>query len=65
MIKESSTVEEAIKESLAGLFDKRIASGDSRPCGPHDMAPIYEKVFNVEPSELREESFLSRQGGQD
>ena len=60
MIKESKTVEEAIKEMLAGFFDKRRASGDSRPCGPHDMAPIYEKVFNIESSELRDERFLSR-----
>lgn len=60
LIKESKTVEEAIKEMLAGFFDKRRASGDSRPCGPHDMAPIYEKVFNIKPSELRDERFLSR-----
>lgn len=60
MIKESKTVEEAIKEGLAGVFDKRRASGDSRPCGPHDMAPIYEEVFGIEPSELRDERFLSR-----
>lgn len=24
------------------------------------MAPIYEKVYNIEPSELRDERFLSR-----
>lgn len=60
MIKEPKTVEGAIKERLAGFFDKRRASGDSRPCGPHDMAPICEKVFNIEPSELRDERFLSR-----
>lgn len=60
LIKESRTVEEAIKKMLAGFFDKRRASGDSRPCGPHDMAPIYEKVFNIKPSELRDERFLSR-----
>lgn len=53
-------MEEAIHERLVGFFDKRRASGDSRPCGPHDMAPIYEKVFNIEPSELRNEHFLSR-----
>lgn len=60
LIKASKTVEQAIHERLAGFFDKRKASGDSRPCGPHDMAPIYENVFNVEPSELRDERFLSR-----
>lgn len=60
VIQESKTVEEAIHQRLAGFFDKRRASGDSRPCGPHDMAPIYEKVFKIEPSELRDERFLSR-----
>lgn len=60
LIKESKTVEEAIKEMLAGFFDKRKASGDSRPCGPHDMAPIYERVFNIKASELQDERFLSR-----
>lgn len=49
MIKESNTVEEAIKERLAGLFDKRRASGDSQPCDPRDIAPIHEKVFNIGP----------------
>lgn len=54
MVREPNTVEEAIKERMAGFFDKRRASGDSRLCGPHDMAPIYEKVFNIEPSEFWE-----------
>lgn len=60
VIKKSKTVEEAIYERLASFFDDRRASGDSRPCGPHDKASIYEKVFNIEPSELRDERFLSR-----
>lgn len=60
LIKESKTAEEAIKGMLAGFFDKRKASGDSRPCGPHDMAPIYERVFNIKASELQDERFLSR-----
>ena len=54
------TVEEAIKERLSGFFDKRRASGDSRPCGPHDMAAIYENVFGIQHSELQDERFLSR-----
>lgn len=56
----SLTVEEAIKEKLVGFFDKRKASGDSRPCGPHDMAPIYESVFEINQNELKEERFSSR-----
>jgi hypothetical protein len=58
--KEPKTVEEAIKERLAGFFDKRKASGDSRPCGPHDMTPIYESVFGIHHSELQDERFLGR-----
>jgi hypothetical protein len=58
--RELKTVEDAIKERLVGFFDKRRASGDSRPCGPHDMAPIYESVFNIKHSELADAQFLSR-----
>jgi hypothetical protein len=54
------TVEEAIKTRLAKFFEKRRASGDSRPCGPHDMVPIYERVFGVQKSELEDERFLGR-----
>lgn len=56
----SMTIEEAIKNRLANFFDKRKASGDSRPCGPHDMAPIYEKVFGISNAEIQDERFLSR-----
>ena len=54
------TIEEAIKERLSGFFDKRRASGDARPCGPHDMAPVYESIFGISRSELQDERFLSR-----
>ena len=54
------TVEEAIHNRLANFFDKRRASGDSRPCGPHDMVPIYLNVFGIGKHELRNERFLSR-----
>ncbi|RYP64672.1 hypothetical protein DL769_006580 [Monosporascus sp. CRB-8-3] len=53
-------VEEAIHASLANFFDKRRASGDARPCGPHDMAPIFEAVFGISKEELLDEKFLSR-----
>lgn len=60
IVEREVTVEEAIKERLAGFFEKRRASGDSRPCGPHDMAPIYERVFGIEKRELEDERFLGR-----
>ena len=53
-------VEDAIHSRLASFFDKRRASGDSRPCGPHDMVPIYASVFGIDNGELKDERFLSR-----
>ncbi len=54
------TIEGAIKAHLLGFLDKRKASGDSRPCGPHDLGPIYKSVFGVSEEELKDEKFLSR-----
>ena len=54
------TIEEAIKTRLSTFFDKRRASGDARPCGPHDMGPIYLAVFGIGKGELKDEKFLSR-----
>ncbi|KXH29138.1 UMTA methyltransferase [Colletotrichum simmondsii] len=34
------TVEEAIETVMNGFLEERRASGDARPCGPHDLAPI-------------------------
>ncbi|KAK1640151.1 hypothetical protein BDP81DRAFT_419455 [Colletotrichum phormii] len=47
------TVEEAIKTVMNGFLDKRRASGDARPCGPHDLAPIYAALFGVHLSEFQ------------
>ncbi|KEQ73588.1 hypothetical protein M436DRAFT_72873 [Aureobasidium namibiae CBS 147.97] len=49
-----------IKGCLENFFEKRRASGDARPCDPHDMGPIYLAVFGVSKEELRDEKFLSR-----
>lgn len=54
------TVEEAIHSSLSDFFDKRNASGDARPCGPHDMVPVYGRVLGIQKDELKDERFLSR-----
>lgn len=56
---EEMTIEEAIKGRLERCFEKRRASGDSRPCGPHDLAPIYE-VFGILRSGILGEGFLGR-----
>lgn len=54
------TVEDAIKFYLSSFLEKRKASGDSRPCGPHDLAPVYEFVFGISKEELSDEGFLRR-----
>ena len=59
-VQDSSTVEEAIYARLQNFFEKRKASGDARPCGPHDMFPIYGSVFGISKEELNDERFLSR-----
>ena len=54
------TVEEMIHHFLSDFFDKRKSSGDARPCGPHDMVPIYGRVFGIQKEELKNDRFLSR-----
>ncbi|KAK1466695.1 UMTA methyltransferase [Colletotrichum melonis] len=54
------TVEEAIETVMNGFLDKRRASGDARPCGPHDLAPIYAALFGIHLLELQSQQF--RQG---
>ena len=57
---EDATIEEVIHSRLSNFFVKRKASGDARPCGPHDMLPIYLSVFGVGKEGLKDEHFLSR-----
>ncbi|KAL3417624.1 C6 transcription factor [Phlyctema vagabunda] len=57
---DAMTIEEAIKSCLQNFFEKRRASGDARPCGPHDMSPIYNTVFGITKEELRDPKFLGR-----
>ena len=59
-LNKDATVEEVIYTRLSNFFDKRKASGDARPCGPHDMLPIYLNLFNVSKERLKDDRFLSR-----
>lgn len=54
------TLEEAIYDRLSSFFDKHKASGDARPCRPHDMDPIYGDVFEIPKEKLEDERFLAR-----
>lgn len=55
-----TTVEQAISTDLENFFEKRRASGDCRPCGPHDMVPVYLSRFGIEKAEIEDEKFVSR-----
>jgi hypothetical protein len=57
-ISPTQTIEQLIKSKLANFFEERIASGDLRPCGPHDLAPIYQQVFGIETVEVQSDQFL-------
>ncbi|KAH9909088.1 hypothetical protein F4778DRAFT_715277 [Xylariomycetidae sp. FL2044] len=57
------SVQDAITRRLENFLEKRRASGDARPCGPHDLAPVYLEVFGIADAELRDERFLRRLGG--
>lgn len=59
-LKEQMTIEEAIKMRMSNFYNKRKASGDFRPCGPHDMVPVYLNVFGIEREALEDEQFLGR-----
>ncbi|CAL8583706.1 hypothetical protein XPA_009326 [Xanthoria parietina] len=56
----TASIQDTIHQRLAKFFDKRKASGDSRPCGPHDMLPIYLDVFKLQKQDLKDEKFLGR-----
>ena len=55
-----ATIQDTIHQGLANFFDKRKASGDARPCGPHDMLPIYLDVFKLKKGDVKDEKFLGR-----
>lgn len=55
-----TSVNDALTDMLGGFFDKQRASGDSRPCGPHDLVLIYCSLFGVKLDELQDETFLTR-----
>ena len=59
-LSEPATVEEVIHTRLSNFFNKRKASGDARPCGPHDILPIYLSVFKVCKEGLEDNRFLGR-----
>ena len=57
---EESTIEQAIYDKMTNFLNKRKASGDVRPCGPHDLVPIFAAIFGIPKDELEDERFLVR-----
>lgn len=55
-----TSVENTITTNLENFFEKRRASGDSRPCGPHNIFPIYVACFGIDKGEIEDEKFVSR-----
>ncbi|OAR00445.1 hypothetical protein LLEC1_02418 [Akanthomyces lecanii] len=56
----SKPVREALGILFSGFLDKRRASGDARPCGPHHLAPLYAALFGIAPEEIQDAKFLGR-----
>lgn len=53
-------IEETLNERLERRMKKRVESGDYRVCAAHDLAPIFEKAFDIKPKDLaRNVEFLA------
>jgi len=57
---EGASFDTALRKLPERFIEKRRASGDSRPCGPHHLAPMYASLFGIDLKELKEENFLRR-----
>ncbi|CAJ2503371.1 Uu.00g107650.m01.CDS01 [Anthostomella pinea] len=57
---DNAFLEQTITSNLQNFFEKRRASGDCRPCGPHDMVPVYLECFGIDRAEIENEKFVSR-----
>ena len=57
---DGKTTEEEMTSQFESFFNKRSASGDFRPRGPHDMVPIFLEVFGLDLSDIKDEKFLGR-----
>ena len=60
LTRKEATIEQAIYDKMTNFLTKRKASGDARPCGPHDLVPIYGAIFSIAKDELEDERFLAR-----
>ena len=56
----TSSIEQALYAKFERSNEKRQARGDHRPCGPHDLGPVYLECFGIDKAELQDEKFVSR-----
>ncbi|QSS54273.1 hypothetical protein I7I53_01775 [Histoplasma capsulatum var. duboisii H88] len=49
-------IQHTLEERLNRRLKKRVESGDFRVCAAHDLAPIFEKVFDINPKKLAKDS---------
>jgi hypothetical protein len=55
-----SIIEETLNERLEKRIKKRVESDDFRVCAAHDLAPIFEKAFDIKPKDLtKNKEFLT------
>ncbi|KEY66506.1 hypothetical protein S7711_04833 [Stachybotrys chartarum IBT 7711] len=57
---EGHTFDTAVRVLLNNFIDKRRASGDTRPCGPHHLAPMFASLFGIGIEEVKDIKFLGR-----
>ncbi|KZZ88340.1 hypothetical protein AAL_08103 [Moelleriella libera RCEF 2490] len=57
---QGQSFEGAIWIILQEFIEKRRASGDARPCGPHHLAPLYAALFGVQLEDIQADKFLIR-----
>lgn len=46
-------IKDTLKERLERRMKKRADTGDYRVCAAHDIAPIFEKAFDIKPKDLQ------------
>jgi hypothetical protein len=55
-----SLIQETLNEKLEKRIKKRVESQDFRVCAAHDLAPIFEKAFDINPKTLsKDKDFLA------
>lgn len=49
-------IQSTLEERLNRRMEKRVESADFRVCAAHDLAPIFEKAFDINPKKLAKDA---------